>query len=74
MSEQIRGKGPATQVRKGSAEDHRRARLDGALRANLKRRKAQIRSRDSADDEGTSDDTSRDTPSIFKPTAGNEDT
>lgn len=45
-----------------TAEQARKARLDAALRENLKRRKAQVRSRglDDAEDD-------RDTPSIFKP-------
>lgn len=44
-----------------TAESRRAARLDAALRANLKRRKSQIRSRGL-----TGDDTSRDIPSIVK--------
>lgn len=44
-----------------TAGSRRAARLDAALRANLKRRKSQIRSRGL-----TGDDTSRDIPSIVK--------
>lgn len=63
MSEQDQpGKEPKSRRRPPSQSESRRARLDAALRANLQRRKEQIRSRGLDED----DDGLRDTPSILK--------
>lgn len=66
MSEKDPSSTPSSHAKpKLSAEDRRNARLETALRANLRRRKDQVRSRGLDDENGD-----RDTPSIFKTTDG----